>query len=501
MLNPEMHPQQPSWIHRIAELKAFIARHGHGNVTPQTEGYQQLGSWVSATRHKAKYGKLNEQEIAELSKAGFLWNINEQRKSGSFDRWLDVLRKYAAKHGHCKVTPKTPGYEALGTWVSSQRVRHNKGLMYDNHFKALDSVGFVWDLQGQRKISTFDEWAAELKSFLKKNGHSNAGPRTAGHEALGTWVIAQRTRRKKGLLSEREIQVLDELEFIWDFQAAKSQQTWIKKYHELEAYYMEHGHSDMPRTHENKTLANWVWIQRQRNKGGYRKAGPLTPAQISLLNKLAFKWDLHEDNWAESFLELKTYGAKHGGKFDPIDDKVLSRWASSQRRAYHRGELNEERISQLNGISFTWESAATENLWQECYAELMAYHRTHGNANPPRLSMPKLGGWCAHQRQARKAGKMPEHRIKLLDELGFVWLHHEKTPWDVHFEALREYIKIKGDSYVPHRYAENPKLGFFVRNIRVQHAADKLTHEQITKLESIGFQWGPSGRRGRRREA
>jgi hypothetical protein len=495
-----MTPNQPAWTQRVEELKSFIARFGHGNVTSQTEGYSQLGAWVSAIRHKAKYGKLNEQEITELSKAGFLWNINELRKSGSFERWLGELRKYAAKHGHCTVTPKTPGYEALGTWVSSQRVRRNKDLMYDNHFKALDSIGFVWDLQAQSKIATFDDWAEELKAYLKKHGHSNVGPKTEEHEALGTWVTAQRTRRKKGLLSDREIQMLDDLEFIWDFQAAKSQQTWIKKYHELEAYYMENGHSDMPRTHEKKTLANWVWIQRQRYKGGYRKAGPLTPAQVSLLEKLGFKWDLHEDNWMESFEELKAYGTKNAGKFDPIEDETLSRWASSQRRAYHHGELAQERVDKLNEITFTWESASSENLWQNYYAEIKAYHQIHGDANPPRLSIPRLGGWCVHQRQARKAGKMPEHRIKLLDELGFVWSHYERTPWEVHLAALENYIKERGDSYVPHLYDPNRKLGFFARTLRIQHAAGKLSSEQIAKLEGIGFQWAPSGRRGRRRK-
>jgi hypothetical protein len=154
----------------------------------------------------------------------------------------------------------------------------------------------------------------------------------------------------------------------------------------------------------------------------------------------------------------------------------------------------------LNDISFTWESASSENLWQNYYAELKAYHQTHGDANPPRLSIPRLGGWCVHQRQARKAGKMPEHRIILLDELGFVWSHYERTPWEVHLAALENYIKEHGDSYVPHLYDANRKLGFFARSLRIQYAAGKLSSEQIAKLENIGFNWSPSGRRSRRRK-
>ena len=501
MPSPDKTPHQPTWTQRIEELKSFIALHGHGNVTPQTHGHLQLGSWVSSTRNKARYGKLTAEQIVELKNVGFLWEIDEFRKSGVFERWLDELKAFTAKHGHCNVTPKTPGYEQLGSWVSSQRVRHKKGLMYAKHVGALNAVGFLWNLKGQRKSTSFDKWVIELKKYVTEHGNCNVTPKTPGHEQLGAWVSSQRVRRSKGLMDDRHIKSLNELGFVWEFQAIKSQQTWIKKYHELEAYYLEHGHSDMPRTHKQKTLANWVWIQRLRRKGPYLRSEQLTPAQVGLLDKLGFKWDPHEENWMETFQELKAYGEKHSGKFDPIEDEALSRWASSQRRSYHRGELAQERVDQLNTIAFTWESAVSENLWQEYYAELKAYHQTHGDANPSRLRNPQIGAWCVHQRQSRKAGKMPEHQIKLLDELGFVWSPHEKTPWDVHFAALQAFIAANGDSYVPHIYAPNRKLGFFARTLRIQYAAGKLNAEQIAKLEAIGFQWAPSGRIGRRRRS
>ncbi len=99
-----------------------------------------------------------------------------------------------------------------------------------------------------------------------------------------------------------------------------------------------------------------------------------------------------------------------------------------------------------------------------------------------------------------QSGKLAEHHIRQLDELGFIWSHHEKTPWEVHFAALEEYIKVRGDSYVPHLYDANPRLGFFTRNLRVQYQAGKLSSEQIARLEAIGFQWTGLGRRGKRRK-
>jgi hypothetical protein len=77
---PDMTPAQEAWNRRLAELKAFGAKFGHRNVTPQTPGYPQLGAWVSGTRNKAKYGKLTAEQIADLEAVDFLWEINELRK-------------------------------------------------------------------------------------------------------------------------------------------------------------------------------------------------------------------------------------------------------------------------------------------------------------------------------------------------------------------------------------------------------------------------------------
>ena len=131
MATPDMPPLNPTWAQRLTELKVFVAKHGHGNVTAQTPGYAQLGSWVSGTRNKAKYGRLSELEMAQLKEAGFLLEVDEFRKSTVFEGWLKELKAFAAKHGNCNVTPKTPGYEKLGSWVSSQRLRRKKGQMYE----------------------------------------------------------------------------------------------------------------------------------------------------------------------------------------------------------------------------------------------------------------------------------------------------------------------------------------------------------------------------------
>ena len=70
-----------------------------------------------------------------------------------------------------------------------------------------------------------------------------------------------------------------------------------------------------------------------------------------------------------------------------------------------------------------------ERAWNDRYDELDVYKNKHGNCLVPTV-YPKnqaLGTWVANQRaqyRLRREGKqtpLTEDRIKLLDEVGFVW--------------------------------------------------------------------------------
>lgn len=404
------------------------------------------------------------------------------------------LKAYAARHGDCNLRPDTPGYGSLGSWVAGMRSMAKRGVLSPSRTRLLNEIGFLWHLKDHRVSNTFEAWFVELQAYVKKHGDANVTSKTPGYESLGSWASSQRVRRKKGLMVSAHRQALDSLGFVWDYQSAKSQQSWIKRYHELETYYLQHGHSDMPRTHPQRTLANWVWIQRLRRKGPYLKSEQLTSAQVALLDKLGFTWNPHGENWAEHFSKLKAYGEKHARRYDPIEDDDLSRWASYQRKAYHQGELDQERVDQLNEIAFTWESKFVENNWAEYYEELKAHKAQHGDANPLRRRFERLGAWCVQQRQRRKKGEMPQAQIELLDQLGFTWLKHVKTPWEANLAALQAFIAANGHGNVPHLYDPNPLLGYFVASQRARYAKGRLPAEKIAQLEAIGFNWKSPGR-------
>ncbi|MCW5213586.1 Helicase associated domain protein, partial [Desulfobulbus sp. TB] len=147
--------------------------------------------------------------------------------------------------------------------------------------------------------SSWDVWFGKLKAFQERFGHCNVAIGWKEDPALASWISGQRTGKKKGKLSSERIRLLDDLGFVWDFQAQKRQATWMKWYQELEKYTKKHGNPHVPRTHANTKLASWVWIQRSRYGKSYNRSEPLTDEQIELLNKLGFYWNAREAKWLE----------------------------------------------------------------------------------------------------------------------------------------------------------------------------------------------------------
>jgi hypothetical protein len=159
---------------------------------------------------------------------------------------------------------------------------------------ALDAIGFDWDYKDTAVNNSWLEALEALRKFKERTGHCNVSTYEEDI-SLGRWVVSQRVRRKKGILSVDQIRLLDELGFVWDFQAQKAQETWMKWYLELENYVREQGDSQVPRTYANTKLASWVWIQRAQ-----RKKGIWTNDQIQLLDELGFVWSVRKGRRIDS---------------------------------------------------------------------------------------------------------------------------------------------------------------------------------------------------------
>lgn len=150
---------------------------------------------------------------------------------------------------------------------------------------------------------------------------------------------------------------------------------WESSYKDLVAFKDEHDHFDPPPSHQ---LYKWVLLQRDK----FEKE-KLPDSQWERLNDIGFNFVSNdpiqmpealksealnspkqesmdrgsylENLWDKSYGELRVYKSHFGHCNIPIAYKAnpsLGAWAFSQRMAYKRSKLSEERIEKLNELGF-----------------------------------------------------------------------------------------------------------------------------------------------------
>ena len=97
-----------------------------------------------------------------------------------------------------------------------------------------------------------------------------------------------------------------------------------------------------------------------------------------------------------------------------------------------------------------------------------------------------LGSWL--QKQRHRIDNLSEEQIYRLDALGFVWNPHEKL-WIEGLNKLQQFHQREGHCLVPSKHQEEGhNLGTWV--VSQRRKKPKLSKEQISELDAIGFVWG-----------
>lgn len=142
----------------------------------------------------------------------------------------------------------------------------------------MEAIGFIWD----KPEYDWNKMFAALEKFKEQFDDCDVPLRWPENPKLGIWVVTQRTRYKKGNLSEEQIERLEEKGFVWDALEAK----WEEMFGALVEFKKVQGHCNVPRSHpEYSKLGRWVNTQRIN-----KKKGTLSPDHIQRLEVLGFRW-------------------------------------------------------------------------------------------------------------------------------------------------------------------------------------------------------------------
>ena len=279
----------------------------------------------------------------------------------SFEKCIEELQAFKAKHGHVRVTVKhdTRFYEFC---VNMRSARRNPGTgmtITDDRIKALDELGFTWE--GKRK--SFEKRIEELQAFKAKHGHVrvalNHDKRL--YDFCGNMRYARRNPGTGMTITEDRINALDELGFEWGGKtlgfACGKKKSFEERIEELQAFKEKYGHVRVTEKHD-KSLANFCKNMRGARRG--TKPGKvITEDRIKALDELGFTWGDKLKSFEDRIEELEAFKKKNGHvRVTAKHDKSLALFCRDMRAA-RRGTrtgavITEDRIKALDELGFTW---------------------------------------------------------------------------------------------------------------------------------------------------
>ena len=254
-----------------------------------------LGAWAARINRLYFADKLPEDRKKRLLSEGFVfnriskqWRDHYEEAKAFYNRNGNLLIpvSYISEHGG-----------TLNQWVINQRVQYNKpdhGRLYEEQVDLLEQI-HINDPDKQDR--SFIRGVEELKRYIEEY-HDNLVPTeyktTDGYE-LGRWLLRQRTKRERGQLTEKQIQILNEAGMDWEKAGKrKSLRHFEEMFEEAKKYAKEHGSmKNMPFeyvTEDGKHLGSWVQQLRKIRSGQASKSIILTDELIESLDALGINW-------------------------------------------------------------------------------------------------------------------------------------------------------------------------------------------------------------------
>ena len=169
---------------------------------------------------------------------------------------------------------------------------------------------------------------------------------------------------------------------------------------------------------------------------------------IRRLEEIGFAWSPQDEQWETGFDKLIEYKKMHGHiNVSQRESTGIGRWSHSQRQNMKKGGIfSPDQIRRLDEIGFEW--TPRDSVWNEGYEKLLEYKAAHGNVDVPKTPISDLGTWVSVQRRARNKGEISDERIRLLDEIGFIWDVLDFR-WDEMFKELCAYKEVHGHLNMP----------------------------------------------------
>jgi Helicase associated domain len=250
---------------QFEKLKLFRELNGHTNVPKDYNIDPQFGRWIQTQRTMFRRNAMTAERKQALESIGFEFRVRDvptlTEQDEIWNMQLEKLKIFKQANGHCNVPHSYTVDTGLGRWVATQRTTYRRKQMPEVRVQQLECLGFEWRLGPP--VRTWGENFALLSNFHDTNGHAHYMSKGSGDKTLQNWIVNQRQKFAKGLLSQEQIQQLQSIGFAWTTEQEKSL-VWDFQYGKLKQFYGEHGHLGTPEKFpEDPDLLEWISSQHQ----------------------------------------------------------------------------------------------------------------------------------------------------------------------------------------------------------------------------------------------
>ncbi|MEK9658298.1 MAG: Helicase associated domain protein [bacterium] len=207
---------QAKWFLKYNECKLFFIK--NNRLPRKTEpNYNWVRTQYSVLRGTVK-GSLSKERKILLEKIGFKLN-QENTKDKNDKQWLKMfklLKEFISKYNRFPKTKEDYKGVKLGGWCGLQRTTINKGKLKQTRYDLLRSINFPLGKTKSKIAKSWHDNYTLLKIFIKLEQRLPTALEEFNKKKLGSWLVAQRVRLKKGILLPERIKLLDSLDFNWN---------------------------------------------------------------------------------------------------------------------------------------------------------------------------------------------------------------------------------------------------------------------------------------------
>lgn len=196
------------------------------------------------------------------------------------------------------------------------------------------------------------------------------------------------------------------------------------------------------------------------------------------------------NSWEEYYGAARAYRQVHDTATIPQDwitaeGLRLGSWWNKQRVAYHSDDLSTERQTLLEKLGIIWDPLSES--WTATYHEVKQLAEEQGHFVFDESVLTSQGvvvlNWCTSQRTRRRAGKVPEQRIDLLNAIGFPW-DGAQDRWMRRYRDLKT-IYDRRKSLL--RLSATTPEAKWLEGQRAAHRKGRLASWQIKLMKKVGI--------------